>query len=109
MSRQVGNEIDEFVTDALRNNLVGLPLDLATLNMARGRDTGVPSFNEARAAFFKMTGDSQLKPYTSWADFAPHLKNPASIINFIAAYGCTRRSLAESTRSPASGPPPRCW
>ncbi|MFC5512328.1 peroxidase family protein [Massilia jejuensis] len=87
MSRQVGNEIDEFVTEALRNNLVGLPLDLATLNIARARETGSPSFNEARAAFYQMTGDSQLKPYTSWADFAPHMKNPASIINFIAAYG----------------------
>ncbi|MDB5793240.1 MAG: Hemolysin-type calcium-binding region [Massilia sp.] len=87
MTRQVGNEIDEFVTDALRNNLVGLPLDLATLNIVRARETGSPSFNEARAAFYKMTGDSQLKPYTSWADFAPHMKNPASIINFIAAYG----------------------
>lgn len=97
MSRQVGNEIDEFVTDALRNNLVGLPLDLATLNMARARDTGAPSFNEARAAFFKMTGDSQLKPYTSWADFAPHMKNPASIINFIAAYGMHPSVLAETT------------
>ena len=30
---QVGNEIDEFVTEALRNNLVGLPLDLAALNI----------------------------------------------------------------------------
>jgi Ca2+-binding RTX toxin-like protein len=97
MSRQVGNEIDEFVTDALRNNLVGLPLDLATLNMARARDTGAPSFNEARAAFYKTTGDSQLKPYTSWADFAPHMKNPASIINFIAAYGLHPSILAEST------------
>ena len=87
MSRQVGNEIDEFVTGALRNNLVGLPLDLATLNIARARETGSPSFNDARAAFYAMTGDAQLKPYTSWADFAPHLKNPASIINFIAAYG----------------------
>ena len=29
MTRQVGNEIDEFVTGAVRNNLVGLPLDLA--------------------------------------------------------------------------------
>ena len=29
MSRQVGNEIDEFVVEALRNNLLGLPLDLA--------------------------------------------------------------------------------
>ena len=28
MTRQVGNEIDEFVTSALRNNLLGLPLDL---------------------------------------------------------------------------------
>ena len=60
MTRQVGNEIDEFVTDALRNNLVGLPLDLAALNIARGRDTGAPSFNEARAAFYRMTGDAQL-------------------------------------------------
>ncbi len=43
MSRQVGNEIDEFVVEALRNNLVGLPLDLAALNIARGRDTGIPT------------------------------------------------------------------
>jgi Ca2+-binding RTX toxin-like protein len=97
MSRQVGNEIDEFVTGALRNNLVGLPLDLATLNMARARDTGAPSFNEARAAFYKMTGDSQLKPYTSWTDFAPHMKNPASIINFIAAYGLHPTITAATT------------
>ena len=34
MTRQVGNEIDEFVTDALRNKLLGLPLDLATINIA---------------------------------------------------------------------------
>ncbi len=97
MSRQVGNEIDEFVTGALRNNLVGLPLDLAALNIARGRDTGEPSFNEARGAFFEMTGDAQLKPYTSWADFAPHLKNPASIINFIASYGKHSTITSEST------------
>lgn len=87
MSRQVGNEIDEFLTEALRNNLVGLPLDLASLNMTRARETGAPSFNEARAAFFDMTGDARVMPFTSWAEFAPQLKNPASIINFIAAYG----------------------
>jgi Ca2+-binding RTX toxin-like protein len=87
MTRQVGNEIDEFVTGALRNNLVGLPLDLATLNLARGRDTGVPSLNAARREFFAGTNDTQLKPYTSWVDYAGNLKNPASIINFIAAYG----------------------
>jgi Ca2+-binding RTX toxin-like protein len=87
MSRQTGNEIDEFVTEALRNNLVGLPLDLAVLNMARARETGAPSFNQARAAFYAATGDSQLDPFTSWADMTPDLKNPTSIVNFIAAYG----------------------
>ena len=88
MTRQVGNEIDEFVTSALRNNLLGLPLDLATINLARGRDTGVPSLNAARREFYEATNqDALLKPYESWVDFAGHLKHEASIINFIAAYG----------------------
>ncbi|MBI6954404.1 peroxidase family protein [Pseudomonas sp. CCOS 191] len=87
VTRQLGNEIDEFVTEALRNNLLGLPLDLPALNLARGRDTGIPSLNEARREFYAMTGDSQLKPYISWVDFADHLKHPASLVNFIAAYG----------------------
>lgn len=88
MTRQAGNEIDEFVTSALRNNLLGLPLDLATINLARGRDTGVPSLNEARSQFYEATNqDVLLKPYESWVDFAGHLKHEASIINFIAAYG----------------------
>ncbi|MFS0755110.1 peroxidase family protein [Noviherbaspirillum sp. 1P10PC] len=87
MTRQTGNEIDEFVTGALRNNLLGLPLDLATINLTRARENGVPTFNEARAQFFEMTGDTQLKPYESWVDLAQNLKNVASIVNFIAAYG----------------------
>jgi hypothetical protein len=88
MTRQVGNEIDEFVTSALRNNLLGLPLDLATINLARGRDTGVPTLNAARTQFYAATNqDIRLKPYESWVDFAGNLKNEASIINFIAAYG----------------------
>lgn len=37
MARQTGSEIDEFVTDALRDNLLSLPLDLAAINIARGR------------------------------------------------------------------------
>jgi Ca2+-binding RTX toxin-like protein len=88
MSRQHGNEIDEFITHVLRNQLVGIPLDLAALNIARGRDLGLPSLNEARAQFYQMAGqDSQLKPYVSWSDFALNLQNPLSIVNFIAAYG----------------------
>ena len=87
MTRQQGNEIDEFVTDAVRNTLLGLPLDLAAINIARGRDTGIPTLNAARRAFYDMTSDSQLKPYTSWLDLTQHLKHEVSVINFIAAYG----------------------
>ena len=49
---QVANEIDEFVTGALRNNLLGLPLDLAAINIARGRDTGVAPLNLVRNQIF---------------------------------------------------------
>lgn len=106
MTRQVGNEIDEFVTSALRNNLLGLPLDLATINLARGRDTGVPSLNAARREFYEVTNnDARLKPYESWVDFAGNLKNEASIINFVAAYGThsliTGEATAEGKRAAA--------
>ncbi|PTE19728.1 hypothetical protein C5F48_21330, partial [Cereibacter changlensis JA139] len=96
MSRQTGNEIDEFTTSALRNNLVGLPLDLAALNMTRARETGIPSLNETRREIFEKTNDSYLKPYDSWADYAQNLKNPMSVINFIAAYG-THASVTGAT------------
>jgi Ca2+-binding RTX toxin-like protein len=101
MTRQAGNAIDEFVTEALRNNLVGLPLDLAVLNIARGRDTGVPGLNEARRQFYAMTGDSLLTPYTSWVDFAQHVKHPMSVINFIAAYGTHAELLAADVNTVA--------
>ena len=87
MTRQAGNEIDEFVTGALQNNLVGLPLDLAAINIARGRDTGIPSLNSARSSFFAITGDTRLEAYDSWNDFGANIKHPESLVNFIAAYG----------------------
>ena len=90
-----GNHIDEFVTDALRNNLLGLPLDLAAINIARGRDTGMPTLNQAREQLFDASGSTFLTPYESWADFAENLKNPMSVINFIAAYG-THQSIIDA-------------
>jgi hypothetical protein len=87
MSRQVGNEIDEFVTPALRSNLLGLPLDLAAINMARARETGVPSLNAARAQFFAATNNPALEPYSSWMDFGFSLRHRESLVNFVAAYG----------------------
>ena len=102
MTRQRGSEIDEFVTEALRNNLVGLPLDLAALNIARARETGVPTLNAARADFYDGSGDAQVKPYASWFEFMQNLKNPVSVINFIAAYGThSKHSCRDNGRSQA--------
>ncbi len=87
MADQTGNEIDEFVTDTLRNNLLGLPLDLPTINMTRARSEGVPPLNVFRKELFDATNDGQLKPYVNWVDFGENLKHPESLINFVAAYG----------------------
>ncbi|NEX94780.1 peroxidase family protein [Caulobacter sp. 17J65-9] len=105
MTRQVGSHMDEFVTGAVRNNLLGLPLDLPAINITRARDAGIPSLNMARREFYAATTDSQLKPYTSWTDFAGHLKNELSIVNFVAAYGLhplvTNETTLEGKRAAA--------
>ncbi len=87
MSDQAGNELDEFVTDTLRNNLVGLPLDLASLNLTRGRSEGVPPLNVFRRDLYNKTLNGELMPYTSWVDFGQNIKHPESLVNFVAAYG----------------------
>jgi Ca2+-binding RTX toxin-like protein len=93
MANQTGNEIDEFVTGALRNSLLGLPLDLGTLNIARGRDAGISSLNDFRRSLKASTGITSLSPYTSWAQFGQNLRHPQSLVNFIAAYGTTNGSI----------------
>jgi VCBS repeat-containing protein len=95
-THQVSNEIDEFVTGALRNNLLGQPLDLGALNIARGRDAGIPPINELRNQLFSQTHDQSLRPYESWDDFGNYLKHPASLINFVAAYG-THTDIVNAT------------
>ncbi|MGF9663793.1 peroxidase family protein [Arthrobacter crystallopoietes] len=96
MSNQVGNELDEFVTDTLRSNLLGLPLDLAAINLARARETGVPSLNNLRKQLHGSTNDSQLAPYKSWTDFGLNIKHPESLVNFVAAYG-THETITSKT------------
>ena len=86
-SDQDGNELDEFVTETLRNNLLGLPLDLPTINMTRAREAGVPSLNNLRRLIHNQTNDGQLAPYTDWSDYGQHLKHPESLVNYVAAYG----------------------
>lgn len=79
MTHQQANEIDEFLTPALNQGLLGQPLDLAAINIARGRDLGVPTLNDMREAL-------QLTRYTSWADFGANMIHPDNLVNFIAAY-----------------------
>ncbi|CAB4802807.1 unannotated protein [freshwater metagenome] len=97
MTAQRGNEIDEFVTDAVRNNLLGLPLDLASLNLTRGRDTMLPTLNQ-----FRKANAAGFPPYTSWATYVNGLRYKASGVNFIAAYG-THPDLKSVTLAPITG------
>ena len=116
-SNQAGNELDEFINETLRNNLLGLPLDLATFNLARARSEGIPPLNSVRRQIFMQTNDGQLAPYTSWSDFGQHLKHPESLINFVAAYGthpsitgvstiAAKRAAARAIVNPIAGDVP---
>jgi len=79
MSHQQMNEVDEFITPALNQGLLGQPLDLAAINIARGRDIGIPTLNDFREAI-------GLARYTSWNDFGQNMQHPTSLEDFIAAY-----------------------
>ena len=98
----LGNEVDEFVTPALQQSLLGQPLDLATINIARGRDVNLPTWNEFRDQLYNQyiqntnnTNSSALAPYTSWADVFDHLKSPLTGVNLIAAYARGNPSSAD--------------
>ncbi|MDB5364917.1 MAG: heme peroxidase [Rhodospirillales bacterium] len=102
MTRQVGSETDEFVTPAVQQSLLGQPLDLPAINIARARDLGLPTLNQTRqqihdALIAERAANPDtphhtnivvdaLTPYTSWSDFANNMIHPESLANFIAAY-----------------------
>lgn len=52
LASQVAQDVDMFVIDDVRNFLFGLPgqggLDLVALNIQRGRDHGLPDYNQMR-------------------------------------------------------------
>ena len=105
------------MTDTLRNNLLGLPLDLAAINMARARSEGVPPLNVLRRSSSPRPTTASSSPYTSWVDFGENLKHPESLVNFVAAYGqhptiltgatdcCDRPSASRRTRQLIVEPP----
>lgn len=80
MASQRAQELDEMVIDDVRNFLFGAPgaggLDLASLNIQRGRDHGLPALAATRQAL-------GLKPITKFADVN---KSPEVAAKLDAAY-----------------------
>ncbi|MEQ8824379.1 MAG: peroxidase family protein [Filomicrobium sp.] len=71
------SEFDAKIIDDVRNLLFGGPRDLATLNIMRGRDQGIPPINDVRA-------DLGLTPY---ADFHELTSDATLAAALSAAYG----------------------
>ncbi|KAF9214796.1 hypothetical protein BGZ59_002935 [Podila verticillata] len=65
LARQAQEEVDIYYADETRNYFsdAGAPLDLAMLDVLRGRDRLLPKYNEARAIF-------NLPNATTWADIS---------------------------------------
>jgi hypothetical protein len=80
LARQPAQEIDPHIVDEVRNFLFGPPgaggFDLASLNIQRGRDHGLPGYNQVRADF-------GLAAAATFADINP---DPVIQANLAAAY-----------------------
>ncbi len=68
LAKQRPQEVDAYVVDPVRNFLFGQPgqggFDLPALNVQRGRDHGLPRYNQVRM-------DYGLPPYATFADMNP--------------------------------------
>lgn len=88
-STGIAQEVDVYVDDAVRNFLFGPPgaggLDLAALNIQRGRDHGLADYNTMRAAYGlpRVTGFNQI---TTDATLAAKLQSAYGTVNNIDAW-----------------------
>lgn len=86
LATQLHQEIDAKVVDDIRNFLFGMPgsggLDLASLNIQRGRDHGVPGYNDMREAM-GLTRITQFGEITSDTELADALFDTYGDVNSI--------------------------
>ena len=70
LARQIPQEVDGFIIDGVRNFQIGgtraAGFDLASLNIQRGRDNGLPGYNQVRI-------DYGLAPKASFAEITSNL------------------------------------
>jgi peroxidase len=87
LSQQQPQEVDPYITDAVRNFLIGgrvAGFDLASLNIQRGRDHGLPGYNQvrldyglsAKPTFADMTSDPDLQAKLASAYSSPDDVDP---------------------------------
>ncbi len=75
LSLQIAQEVDAYVIDAVRNFLItttGGGFDLPALNIQRGRDHGLPGYNQIRI-------DYGLEPKATFADVTSNLEFQARL------------------------------
>ncbi|MFZ4374504.1 MAG: peroxidase family protein, partial [Mycobacterium sp.] len=79
LTNDLSNALDVHIVDDLRNFLFvpGVGMDLAAINLQRGRDLGLGTLNETRVAL-------GLTPYASFADITSDAETAAALE---AAYG----------------------
>ena len=79
VTKQICQQIDGKIVDDVRNFLFGSPedghlLDLATLNIQRGRDHGLPGYNAVRLAY-GLTAKTLFSDITSNSTIVTNLTN----------------------------------
>lgn len=97
LASQVAQQVDNFIIDDVRNFLFGPPgsggFDLASLNIQRGRDHGLPSYNRVRRAF-------GLRPARNFGDISsnPQVREAlASVYDSVEDVDLWVGGLAEDT------------
>lgn len=79
---QIGQEVDNYLVDEVRNFLFGPPgaggFDLASLNIQRGRDHGLPAYVQVRRAL-------GLRPIRTFAEITPDATTSANLAKAYAS------------------------